>query len=118
MALTVNNVSTNSTKSRNSRYVQGGATDIYSNRLGWWEKRKLNLQDDDFFITILPFEEARPDLISHRVYGKAIYAWLVLQYNNISDPETELLRGVEIRMPTQSRLILNIITKPEGGIRK
>ena len=115
MAFTINERNSNSTENRNSRMVQGGQTDIYNKRLGWWEKRDLPYQDDDFVITVLKFEAGRPDLISQRVYGKAIYAWLVLQYNNIVDPETELVVGAEIRMPTNERLALDIITKPVGG---
>ena len=97
--------------------VQGGLTNIYSKRLGWWEKRVFKQQDDDFIITVQEYEAARPDLISHRVYGKAQYAWLVLQYNSIVDPESELVAGAEIRMPTSVRLSLDIITKPVGGKR-
>lgn len=115
MAFTIDGINNDSTENRNSRYVQGGLTDIYNNRLGWWEKRKIKEQDDDFLLAVLEHEAGRPDLISQRVYGKAIYAWLVLQYNNIVDPETELVSGAVIRMPTQTRLVLDIITKPEGG---
>ncbi len=115
MAFNVDNIGNNSTENRNSRYTQGGLTDIYNNRLGWWEKRKIESQDDDLVFTVLNHEAGRPDLISYRVYGKAVYSWLVLQYNNIVDPVTELIGGKTIRMPTQQRLILDIITKPEGG---
>jgi len=117
MALTVNNITVNSTENRNSRMVQGGLTDIYNNRLGWWEKRIFEKQNDDFIIEILEAEAGRPDVISQRVYGKPIYAWLVLQYNNIVDPVVELVPGAVIEMPTHSRLVLDIITKPEGGKR-
>ena len=117
MAFTIDDINTISTDNRNSRYVQGGLTNIYKKRLGWWEKRKFELQDNDFVLTVQDYEVGRPDLISHRVYGKAMYAWLVLQYNNIVDPETELVAGAELVMPTQTRLVLDIITKPEGGKR-
>jgi len=118
MAFSIDNRTTNSTDNRYSRYVQGGSTDIYSKRLGWWERRKIIQQDDDFVVTILENEAARPDLISYRLYGKATYAWLVLQYNNIVDPVTELITGATIRMPARARLTLDIVTKPEGGNRK
>jgi len=115
MALTINDKTSISTENRNSRLVQGGLTDIYNNRLGWWEKRILPKQDDDYRLIILEQEAARPDLIAYRAYGKATYAWLVLQYNNIVDPELELVAGKSIVLPTQARLTLDIITKPEGG---
>lgn len=117
MAFTINETETNSTDNRNSRMVQGGLTDIYDNRLGWWEKRKFTKQDDDYVLTVLEHEQGRPDLVSMRAYGKAIYAWVVLQYNNIVDPETELVTNTVIVMPTYQRLMLDIITKPEGGTR-
>jgi len=117
MAFTIDDINKNSTDNRNSRQVQGGLIDIYNKRLGWWEKRKLERQDNDFIITVQEYEAGRPDLISHRAYGKAVYAWLVLQYNNIVDPETELVAGAVIYLPTSTRLMLDIITKPEGGKR-
>jgi len=115
MAFKIDDNNTKSTNNRNSRYVQGGKADIYSNRIGWWEIRKFQHMDDDIRIIIRKDEEKRPDLISHRVYGKAVYAWLVLQYNNIVDVETELTTGAEIFLPAQQRLILDIITKSTGG---
>ena len=118
MALTQNENTSKSTDNRNSRYVQGGETEIYSNRTGWWERRILERRDDDIRYIIDASEAKRPDIISQVVYGKPVYAWLVLQYNNIVDVETELLPGTEIFLPSRNRLILEIITAPTGGIRK
>jgi len=115
MAFKANENTTNSTDNRNSRYVQGGTSEIYNNRTGWWERRKFERRDDDLVFDVGTSEVGRPDLISHAVYGKAIYAWLVLQYNNIVDVETELVVGKTLFLPTQDRLILDIITKPTGG---
>jgi len=117
MAFTVNNNNTKSVNDRNSRYVQGGDTTILNNRTGWWERRKFTRQDDDIRIVIQDNEGKRPDVISNRVYGKAIYAWLVLEYNNIVDVETEMVPGKELFLPTQQRLILDIINRPTGGKR-
>ena len=118
MAFNVNDNNNDSTRNRNSRYVQGGTTDIYTNRLGWWERRIIPRADDDLRLVIQRNEGQRPDLISQRAYGKAVYAWLVLQYNNIVDPEEELVPGKELFLPTEQRLILDIITKPTGGNKK
>ena len=118
MALTVNDINTKSVDNRNSRYVQGGETEIYSNRTGWWERRIFERQDDDILFTVTAATEKRPDTISDLIYGKAIYAWLVLEYNHIIDIETELLAGAELFLPSRERLILDIITAPTGGIRK
>jgi hypothetical protein len=115
MAFKINDNNTKSTDNRNSRYVQGGTTEIYNNRTGWWERRTFERQDDDIRFIIGTAEARRPDAISNAIYGKATYAWLILEYNNIVDIETELLAGAEIFMPTQERLILDIITRPTGG---
>ena len=115
MALTANNRTTNSTEYRNSRYVQGGVTDRYNNRIGWWERRNIPTSFDDIRVIVSQGEANRPDLIAHRLYQKPKIAWLVLQYNNIVDPLTELIPGAVLRMPSQSRLMLSILTKPTGG---
>lgn len=103
------------TDSKNSRYVQGGITDKYPSRTGWWEARDLVWQDDDIRYIVDKTTEARPDLISYKIYGKAMYYWIVLQYNNIVDLEEELTPGREIRLPTFTRLILSIFNKKTGG---
>ena len=41
----------------------------------------------------------RPDLISYRIYGTVKYWWLVLSYNGISNPFTELETGDIIQLP-------------------
>jgi len=118
MALTIDDINTKSTDNRNSRYVQGGETEIYNNRTGWWERRVFERQDDDIRFIVTAAEAKRPDAISQFIYGKAIYGWLVLEYNNIVDVETELIVGAELFLPSQQRLILDIITAPTGGIKK
>ena len=110
-----NNRFANAVENQFSRYVQGGETDRFNNRLGWWERRDLPKQDNDYRTTVQVGESGRPDMISFRVYGNARYAWLVLQYNTIVDPVTELTPGTEILLPEESRLLLDIISKTTGG---
>ena len=105
----------NSVEQQYSRYVQGGDTDKYNNRTGWWERRELPRRDDDVTLKILPGEGGRPDLISYRAYGHAKYAWLVLQYNSIVDINTELTVGTEVILPSESRLMLDILNQNTGG---
>lgn len=109
------NRTSNATDSKSSRYVNGGTTDRYPNRLGWWERRPLEHSDDDIRFTIDKTSEARPDIIAFQVYGKALYYWVVLQYNNIVDIQEELTAGTEIRLPRYTRLILSIMNKKTGG---
>jgi hypothetical protein len=111
------NRKTNATDVRDSRYVQGGDTDRYPMRLGWWERRLLERSDTDITVTVLASENNRPDLVSNRIYGKSTYVWLVLQYNNIVDVQTEFLTGTELVLPSPRRVALDIINRPVGGKR-
>jgi len=98
-----------------SRYVQGGQTDVYPDRVGWWERRPLPKADSDFTIEIQPGEDRRPDLVAARVYGRTNLEWLVLQYNAIVDVETEFTTGTEIRLPTPRRVTLDLLSQRTGG---
>jgi len=115
MALTTQIRTTNATQIRNSRYVQGGTTDVYNKRLGWWERRNISTAHDDIIVTINVEEVGRPDLIAHRLYQKAELGWLVLLFNNIVDPIVELAANTQIKMPSQSRVLMSILTNPVGG---
>lgn len=98
-----------------SRYTQGGTVDIYPTRVGWWERRTLNKDDTDIIVTIQPQEDRRPDLIAYNLYKRPNLGWVVLQFNNIVDVETELLTGMVIKMPSLRRLTLDVLTRQTGG---
>ena len=105
----------NSADQQFSRYVQGGLTDRYNNRLGWWERRTLEHRIDDIQFVVTSGFAGRPDLIASMVYGQDKYAWIVLQYNNIVDIATELVPGKELLLPAVNRLMLDILNQPVGG---
>ena len=108
----------NSVEYQYSRYVQGGLTDRYNNRLGWWE-RDLDLlveDDTDVFITIAPKYDKRPDLLAADYFGSTLLMWLVLQFNNIVDINEEFIAGKRIRMPATQRVLFDFLNKPTGGI--
>lgn len=107
----------NAVELKESRYVQGGTTDRYTNRLDWWERKIIPQADSDMVITISPRQDRRPDLVAADIYGKPGLAWLVLQFNNIVDIETEFTTGKEIRLPTMRRVVLDILTQATGGNR-
>lgn len=90
-----------------NRYTNGGTTETNGKRLGWWERTIYTLKDDDIFVTVTPATESRPDLIAFQLYGRSNLMWLVLQYNNILDPVTELVAGTKLRLPTQERVNSN-----------
>lgn len=106
----VTNPRANSIKVGKGRYIQGGKTDAFSNRLGWWERTVYEPAVDDITYTISGGESGRADLIAYRLYQQANLAWLVLQFNNIVDPATELQTGTIIQLPTPSRVALSLST--------
>jgi hypothetical protein len=90
-----------------SRYVIGGNVDVFPNRLGWWERKIFYASSDDLILILTPKYHQRPEILAYDVYGKATYAWLVLQFNNILDVTTEFVVGKEIHLPTPRRVLLS-----------
>ena len=103
-----------SVKKRHSRLLQGGTTDVFANRLGWWERRDNIPQDqiDDVKFTITKRYEHRPYLVARIFLGREDMEWLILQYNEIVDIMEEFVAGREIRIPSKSRVNFSITTKP------
>ena len=109
------NTRPSSVENNSSRYVHGGDTTVLENRLGWWERTDIEeRQDDNDFLVTGQFV-GRPDLIAFEQYGKANYAWLVLQYNNIVDLSEELVEGAILTLPSQRRVVTGIMVKQQGG---
>lgn len=103
-----------SMKKKNSRYLQGGETEVFKERLGWWEKRTdiPNNQITDTVFVLTKRYEHRPYLVAKLFLGKEDLEWLVLQYNEIVDVMEEFVAGREIRIPDKRRVDFSIITKP------
>lgn len=49
-------------------------------------------------------EDARPDLLSHRIYGDVQYWWILILFNGIKDITEDLVTGTEIRYPSISSI--------------
>lgn len=105
----------NSTDINRSRFVQGGATERYPTRLGWWTRRAMPKSDTDIIIVINARYQFRPWMVAYDYYGSESLEWVVLQYNNILDTMEEFVQGAEIRIPTNQRLNLEILSKQAGG---
>jgi hypothetical protein len=105
----------NSVLNKDSRYVNGGETFVYPDRLGWWDRFPMSPADDDIIFTITPTYVGRPDLLAQQIYGKSTLMWVVLQYNNIVDVNEEFVEGAQIRLPTFARLSIMILNKTTGG---
>lgn len=115
MAISLNDRPKKSTDARSSRLVQGGLTDKYNNRLGWWERYRFPTSNSDVRYIIPQSRDRRPDLVAKDVYNQVKLSWLVLQYNNIIDIETEFRAGRELLLPTQQRVMAQITSQPVGG---
>lgn len=100
-----------STNNRESRYVQGGVTQQYRDRLGWWERRYFPPSDTDSTITLTQRYNKRPDLLAFDLYGRATYMWVVLQYNNITDINEQFVEGSEIIVPSRQRVVTEFLTR-------
>jgi len=100
-----------------SRYSQGGNTDQFNNRLGWWEKLDLKEnQNNDRLIKSLPaVYSGRPDLLSSDIYGRPDFEWVILQYNNIVDINEEFVTGISLVIPNKMRVYGDIMT---NSVRK
>lgn len=107
-----------SLKKRYCRYVQGGNTDEFPNKLGWWERFDLTYtQNDDIVIKKLPKTyENRPDLLAYDVYGRSEYEWIILQYNNIVDIQEEFVTGVSLILPSKLRADIDIMSNASRNI--
>lgn len=78
----------------------------------------MNRHPSDVNVIISKRAEARPDIIAYQIYGDAKLAWLVMQYNDIVDPEEEMLRGKQLVLPLPSRVNFTMMSRPRGGITR
>lgn len=115
MAFNFINANDNSANNSRGRYSQGGTTDRYPTRLGWWDRRTLPKSDTDIIITIDARYQYRPWMVAYDYYGSESLEWVILQYNNILDTMEEFGQGVVITIPTSARLNLEILSKQSGG---
>lgn len=106
-----------STDQSKSRYTQGGLTDIFRSRLGWWERRFFVKANDDVTFHVHKRYEGRADIIAFAALGDEKLDWLVLQYNNIVDPAEELKVGSVLKLPTRAR-VTQLLNQPVGGVKK
>lgn len=100
------------------RYGFGGGTVDFDNRLGWWERTNFAPSTTDSTITLANKYNRRPDLLSYDVYGQSTLMWIILQYNNIIDVNTEFVSGATIILPSKTRVFTEILNKRQQPISK
>lgn len=93
----------------NSRFTKGGQTVLNKNMLGWWERRIFTPHISDVSFELDMKYNKRPDLLAYDIYGTPALMWLVLQYNNILDINTEFVTGKTITLPTPTRVYTEIL---------
>ena len=99
-----------STDVANSRYAQGGSTEVKGNTIGWWERKPLPKSPLDVTFVITKRYAGRPDLVAFDMYGKTTLMWVVLQYNAILDLTEDFCEGTVITLPTRSRLFSELLS--------
>lgn len=106
----------NSLLLKTSRYVHGGTSERQDNRIEWWERNVFPPSDTDIVYTVENFYEGRLDLIASVFYNEPRYWWIIAQYNNILDPFSEVKAGLELNIPSASR-ISTMLTGRMGGVK-
>jgi len=86
------------------RLTKGGDV-IKENNKQFWIGKKYDFHYTDVIIQLSPKYDTQPDLLAHDFYGSSTYEWLILYYNNISDPWTEFKTGTTIRLPNLNRIV-------------
>ena len=109
---------TNSVFNAKSRYTQGGETEVYDDRLGWWERDLDTFRENanDNFIRLSADYDRRPDKFAADYLGRSDLMWSILQFNSIVDINEEFVAGRTIRVPTPDRATFDFFNKRTGGI--
>lgn len=107
---------TNATYTKNSRYTYGGTTEVDGSFIQWWERKKISQDPSDFIYTLEKIYEGRPDMLASVLYNDSSLWWVILQFNNILDLETEFIEGTILRLPTAERIQNSILVGSTGGI--
>lgn len=94
-------------------------TDVYNSKspyhktplqefyLGVYVDRPIPASHDDILIEIETKYIHRPDILSFDLYGTSKYWWIFMRRNRdtISDPIFDMVAGIEIFVPTKTRLM-------------
>lgn len=70
----------------------------------FWKGSKIPYDYTDTIVILAPKYNMQPDLLAYEFYGNTVYEWLILYYNNITDPWTQFVTGKTIRLPKLERV--------------
>lgn len=109
-------MSTNCTYTKNSRYVNGGTTEVSGGFAQWWNRTIFPSDPSDLEYVLEKRFEGRPDMLASVFYGDSSLWWVILQYNNILDINLEFVSGTILQIPTQDRVNKDFLNGVQGGI--
>lgn len=85
--------------------VQKGGIVLTQGNKQFWQRNDLPQQQDDVIIVLEPKYHQNPDLLAFDAYGSSKLEWLILQFNNITDPWKQFVTGSQIRLMTVTRAL-------------
>lgn len=103
-----------SAEAQSGRYLQGGASTLHKNRIGWWERFRLPRDPNtDLVVKVSPIHAGRPERIAYAYYKDVRLGWLIMQYNNIIDPLEELTTNTTITVPHPDRVAAVLLSSAD-----
>lgn len=95
-----------------NRYTNGTITFTREGEQFLVLRKALNLAQDsgDTYITLTEDMIKRPDMISYNAYKTPDLWWVIMEYNNVSDPFFDLRINQMLRIPKIER-VLDAINK-------
>lgn len=100
---------------KKSRYVSGGVTEVFNDRVDWWERVKFQLDGSDAYYRVGAKYVGRLDKIAEDYYKDSRLWWVIAQYNDIIDPYGEITEDLVLRLPTSDRIQQMIAGKTGGN---
>jgi hypothetical protein len=95
----------NSTYNRkNGRYVLGGTTEVSAGFLEWWERHEIEKDPSDIIYFLEAKYVGRHDLLATAWFGDPGLHWVIPQFNDIIDPDTEMVAGKLLLIPATEKL--------------
>lgn len=92
---------------KSSPYYSTDQYNYFIPYLGFYSPRPVSQHSSDKIIRIGPEHEHRPDLLSYELYNTPDYWWVFMVRNPdlFQDPIYDLVSGMELMVPTKSRLL-------------
>lgn len=102
---------------KNGRYVLGGTSEVSARALEWWDRRRVAKDVSDLVYALEEQYVGKLWLLANTIYGDPELEWVILEYNDILDPEIELVKGMRLLLPTPEKVnsVYRKDTSP-GGI--